>query len=355
MEQRKDYYKILGITEEEKQLQGDEFLKCIKPKYRKISLETHPDRNPGDKVAEAKFKDAAEAYSVLSDPQKRAEYDNPMSQFQFNGAMDMEEIVRHFRSHFNDDLWFGVNKGMKGQDIMGSVSITLEDVLNGVEKKVRYTRKKVCHTCNGTGNDSSTREEVCPHCHGMGYISHGFGNMVMRSTCPYCRGTGKIVINPCKSCGGSGLEDDVVEQSFFVPQGAIDGMTFRMDGLGSEVPGEGNIPGDLLVTVRIAQHPVFTRNNNDLFMNVNISVIDAILGTKVRITTLQGTKLDVNVPRGSEEGRRLVINGYGLPEYGTGRKGNLICLVHIVMPKKLSEKDVKELEKLKKSDNFQVR
>lgn len=360
--ERKDYYKILGLTEEDKKLPKEEFLKKLSKNFKKLAIQYHPDRNPGNKEAEEKFKEVNEANQVLSDYDgKKAEYDNPMSHFQFNGNMDMDEILKHFRSRFGDDFGFGTfgfggsgQAYQKGSDIYGRVNVTLEDVLNGCTKKVRFTRKKVCHTCHGTGKDSGSREEKCVHCNGRGFVAQGYSFMSIRTGCPYCHGSGKVVINPCKTCGGDGLEDEVIEKSFSLPKGVFGGMTMKMQGIGNEIPGNENIPGDLVIEIIEAQHPMFMRSGSDLVMKLNVGVIDAILGKKVRITTLNGKKIDVNIPRGSEEGRQLVINGYGLPQYGTNMMGNLICVVHIVMPKKISDKEVKELEKLSKSESFKV-
>lgn len=358
--ERKDYYKILGLTEEDKKLPKEEFLKKLSKNFKKLAVQYHPDRNPGDKEAEEKFKEINEANQVLSDYDgKKAEYDNPMSHFQFTGNMDMDEILRHFQMNFGDDFGFG-NFGFgggqqvyqKGSSIRGTVSVSLEDVLNGATKKVRFTRKKVCKKCHGTGKDENSREEICPHCQGHGFIAQGYGFMSVRSTCPYCGGVGRIVINPCKTCGGSGLEDEVVEKSFSIPKGIPNGMTLVMSGLGNQIPGDGNVPGDLNITVIEKPHPIFQRSENNLIMVVNVGVIDAILGTKLRITTLNGKRIDLNIPRGSEEGKRLIVNGYGLPSYNNNTTGDLICVVHIVMPKKLTEKEVKALEKLNKSESF---
>lgn len=358
MENRKDYYKILELTEQDKKLPKDEFLKKLSKNYKRLAVKYHPDRNPGDKSAEDKFKEINEANQVLSDYDgKKAEYDNPMSNFHFSGNMDMEEILRHFNMSFGDDFGFnpfgfGGPRQQKGQDIEGHVSFTLEDVLNGVDKKVRYTKKKVCNTCHGSGKDSHSREEMCPHCHGIGFIQSGNGFMSIRQSCPYCHGSGKIVLNPCKTCGGSGLIDAPAEYSFRIPKGAKSGMVFQGIGLGNEIPGQGNIPGDLLVVAVESPHPVFTRQGNDLIIKVNVSVIDAILGTTVKIETIDKKKLKVTIPSGTEEGKLLLVSGYGLPEYGTGERGNLICSVHIVMPKKLSDKEIKALEKLRDSGSF---
>lgn len=195
---------------------------------------------------------------------------------------------------------------------------------------------------------------MCPHCHGLGVTMRGFGNMSIQSTCTYCNGTGIILIDPCNTCGGSGLEDEIVEKTFKIPAGTMGGMTFNIQGAGNEIAGEGNIPGDLQVIVQEIPHETFIRDGIDLYLDVNVGVIDAILGTKARITTLDGKKLDINIPRGSEEGKQLVVNGYGLPEYTTNRMGRLICVIHIVMPKSLNKKEIKALEKLSKSESFKT-
>lgn len=361
MNERKDYYKILGLTEEDKKLPKDEFLKKVSKNYKKLAIQYHPDRNPGNKEAEEKFKEVNEANQVLSDYDgKKVEYDNPMSNFQFTGNMNMDDILRHFQMSFGDDFGFGSfgfggggQMRQKGSNINGSVTVTLEDILNGVEKKIKFTRKKVCHTCNGTGKDKNSREETCPHCHGYGYITQGHsGFMMVRSTCPYCNGTGKIVINPCRTCGGDGLEDETIEKTFTLPKGVPDGMVFRMTGMGNEIPGNGNIPGDVNIVIHELPHPIFQREGDNLIMLLNVGVVDAILGSKVRIETLNKKKIDVTIPMGSEEGKHLTIPGYGLPIYKSNGFGDLICIVHILMPKKLGDKEVKLLEKLKGTDSF---
>lgn len=359
MEQKKDYYKILGLSEEDKKLPKEEFLKKLSKNYKKLAIQYHPDRNPGNKEAEDKFKEVNEANQVLSDYDgKKAEYDNPMSQFRFDGNMNMDDILRHFNMSFGSNFGFNPfdfghqQMRQKGSNIRGTVRVTLEEILHGTDKTVRYTRKKVCHTCHGTGKDKYSKEEMCPHCHGLGVIMRSFGNMSIQSTCTHCNGTGIIVTNPCNTCGGSGLEDEVVEKTFKIPAGTMGGMTFNIQGAGNEIAGEGNIPGDLQVIVQEIPHETFIRDGIDLYLDVNVGVIDAILGTKARITTLDGKKLDINIPSGSEEGKQLVVNGYGLPEYTTDRIGRLICVIHIVMPKSLNKKEIKTLEKLSKSESF---
>lgn len=359
MEDRKDYYKILELTEEDKKLPKEEFLAKVSKNFKKLAIKYHPDRNKGNKEAEEKFKEVNEANQVLSDYDgKKAEYDNPMSQFSFNGGMDMEDIINHFRNMgFGEDFNpFGGHQQMrqKGTNIQGSVEVTLEEVLHGTEKTVRYTRQKVCHTCHGSGKDGKSEEAVCPHCHGTGFISERHGYMVMRSTCPYCHGVGKYIKNPCSTCGGSGLEAEKVTKTIKIPAGVMNGMAFNLEGWGNEVPGNGNIPGDLHIVIREAEDNRFVRDGNRLFMRVNVGVLDAIIGTKKRIRTLSGKKIDLTIPPGSEEVRRLVVNGYGLPDMNTGVMGDLICVVHLVMPVTVDSEERKKIEKLAKSSHFKV-
>lgn len=355
MSERKDYYKILEVTDEERKLTGDAFKNAIKPHYRKISLKYHPDKNPGNKEAEEKFKEATEAWSVLSDPQKRAEYDNPMSNFSFTGNMDMEDIIRHFNMDFDDfgpfESGWG-NRVMKGSDIDGTLNLTLEDIYNGVDKKIRIKRKKVCHTCNGTGKDSNSKEELCRYCNGTGFITQRNGFVLMRSTCPHCGGVGKFVVNPCHTCGGSGLEDEVIEKVISIPKGIQKNTRLKFNSLGNEIPGENSIPGDLNIFINELPHKTFNREGNDLVTIINVSVIDAILGCKMPINTINNKKVEVTIPRGSEEGKHIIINGYGLPIYNSNMFGSLICVIHIVMPKNITNKEVKKLEELRKSESF---
>jgi molecular chaperone DnaJ len=357
---KKDYYKILELTEEDKNLPKEEFLTKLSKNFKRLAIKYHPDRNPDNKEAEEKFKEINEANQVLSDYDgKKREYDNPMGNFHFSGNMDMEEILRHFNMNFGSDFGFanfgfsnGYNMPQKGTNIQGCVNISLEDVLNGVEKTIRYNRNKVCSTCQGTGKDSKSKEEKCPHCQGRGAFYQRFNNMTVQSTCPYCGGSGYVLVNPCHTCGGTGFETEVIKKTFKIPAGASDGMVFEFKGLGNDALGDYAVPGDLHVVIREIPHPVFKREGNNLVTTINVSVIDAIIGKKARLTTLNGKTIEITIPRLSEEGKRLVLDGFGLPDVNTGGIGKLICIIHIVMPKKLAEKDVRALEKLSKSPTF---
>ena len=353
--ERKDYYKILGVTDEEKKLTGDAFVKAIKPKYRKICLANHPDKNPGNKEAEERFKDAAEAYEVLSNKEKRAEYDNPMSNFRFSGSSNMEDILRHFSSSFGfnpfHDFGFGQNTVQKGSSIRGTVTFTLEDVLNGFTKKVKFKKQVRCQNCHGTGKTSQTIEEACPHCHGLGMIRQSNGWMTMEQTCPHCGGTGKVIKNPCPSCGGSGLETQIVEESFTFPKGAISGLTVELKGRGHETATPNGINGDVYITLQEAPHQIFRRDGNDLLLDVNVGVLDAITGCKKKVKTLSGKTIEITIPQGSDEYNEIYVTGEGLPQYNSNIVGDLVCKLHIVMPKSLTDKQKKLINNLKKTFN----
>jgi molecular chaperone DnaJ len=356
MENQKDYYKILELTDGDKKLPKEEFLKVLKKNYRRICLKYHPDKNPGNKDAEEKFKEAAEAYEVLNDYDgKKKEYDNPMSNFSFSG--DMEDIFSKFAQGFGGfgDFFnhFGTNhtsRVVKGSNIRGVVSVTLEEIASGINKTIKYNRNVVCHTCNGSGLDKNSREEVCPYCHGTGYVIERKGPVTIQTTCHHCNGQGKTIKNPCKTCNGTGYERKVEEQTFTVPKGVVDQLQFQINGFGNEVVnGE---PGDLLIVIKELPHDKFTRVKNDLITTINVSVVDAMLGCKYKIKTLLGEVVEATIKQGSEEGDSIVLQNYGLPEFNSNAIGNLICKIHIVMPKKLTDNESKLLEKLRMSENF---
>lgn len=352
---RKDYYKILGITDEEKKLQGDDFVKVIKPKYRVLAMKYHPDKNPGDKEAESKFKDAAEAYEVLSDTKKRSEYDNPMSEFNFSGGSSMDDILRHFRDSFGDFDPFGgfgfthKETVRRGTDIQGTVTFTLEDVLNGVQKTVKYKKLVKCHECHGTGRNKNTHEEPCPYCHGTGRLRQSNGWMTMEQTCPHCKGVGKIIKNPCSVCGGTGMERVTAEETFNLPKGIINGMNFSIEGKGNDAASSDGIPGNLYITLKELPHDTFIRDGYNLLLNINVNVFDALTGCKTTVKGLDGSDIQIEIPQCSEEGTTIRYVGNGLPIYNSSEVGDLFCKVHIVMPKSLTKAQLKSIGKIKKS------
>ena len=352
--ERKDYYKILGISDSEKELKGEEFDKILKKKFRTLSLKYHPDKNPGDKDAEAKFKDIAEAYDVLHN--KRDEYDNPMSGFKFDGFSDINDIFGGFNPFSDLFAGMGMNRSSKprrprGSDLRIQLNITLEDAFNGVKKKVKYKRYVKCDSCGGSGKTARTKEKQCSACHGSGmsYQSNGF--MRMGTTCPHCGGTGKIIENPCGKCNGHGIVLKDTEVEFSIPSGCMNGQSIRLGGMGHlPVHGDGD-PGDLYINMAIMPHNLYERYDNDLIYECKVKVLDAITGCNQEIPTIDGKKLSVIIPHGSSDGDKLKINGYGMPISGSVR-GNLIVIIRLVVPKNISEEEKTLIEELKTKENF---
>ena len=363
MADKRDYYEVLGVS---KNATKDE----LKKAYRQLALKYHPDRNPGDKEAEEKFKEAAEAYEVLSDDQKRARYD----QFGHAGvggaggsggfSMDMEDIFSHFGDIFSG---FGFGGGFgggsyggrgqrvnKGSSIRVKVKLTLKDIANGCEKKIKVKKYCACSACNGTGAEAGSSMNTCSTCHGTGMVTQVrntiLGRMQTQSTCPTCGGTGKIIAKKCKECGGDGVKIGEEVISINIPAGVADGMQMTVPNKGN-APKNGGENGDLLVVFEEEQDPQLTREDNNLIYNLSISVPDAVLGTTAEIPTIEG-KVKVKIDPGTQPGKVLRLKGKGLPTYGSYGRGDLMVLVNVWIPKKLTKDEQKAFEGFQKSDTF---
>lgn len=354
MEEKKDYYKILDI---DKNLPEDEFKKVLRKNYKRLCLKYHPDKNPGDKEAEDSFKDINEAYQVLSDPQKRSEYDNPMSGFHFSGNPNMDDVFQQFSSSFGFNPFggfgFGPNPNVKtkGRPISGTITFTLEDAFYGKVKTFKFKKSVVCHNCHGTGKDKHTTEETCQYCHGYGRIRQSSGYVTVEQTCPHCGGSGKIITNPCSTCDGTGLEYIQVEQNFEISKGASDGMTFTLSEIGNEILWEGNLKGDVVITLKQVPHDKFGRNGDNLSMTLNIPLLDAILGTTITIETISKKNVEVTIPQCSKEGDIITLKGEGLPNFVSNVLGDLLCTIHLIMPDSLSEEELELYKTIKKLNN----
>lgn len=357
---KRDFYEVLGVS---KSASKEE----LKKAYRKQALKFHPDRNPGDKEAEAKFKEAAEAYEVLSNDEKRSRYDQ-FGHAGLGGAagggaggfgMDIEDIF----SSFGDIFGFGGFGGSgrrggqriaKGSNLRVRVKLTLEEVANGVEKKIKVKRYINCSTCNGSGAADSNSVKTCSTCNGQGQVTRVtntiLGQMQTATTCPSCGGKGKTITKKCNTCYGDGVvkQDDVVEIN--IPAGVAEGMQLSVSGKGN-APAGGGINGDLLVVIEEEKHPELIRNDNDLLYNLFISVPDAILGTPVEIPTLNG-KVKVKIEPGTQAGKILRLRGKGVPDVQGYGRGDLLVKVNVFIPKNISKEEKKVLEKLRNSDNF---
>lgn len=369
MAQKRDYYEVLGVS---KTASEDE----IKKAYRKIAIKYHPDRNPGDKEAEEKFKEAAEAYNVLHDPQKRQQYDQfgfdgPMGGGGFGGfggaSMNMDDIFSMFGDVFGGHGFggFGGFSGRgggahaqhRGNDLRLKVRLSLQEINEGVTKKFKVRKDVPCQHCHGTGAEDGSGTENCPQCHGSGYVIRTtqslFGMMQTQSVCPNCQGEGQVIKNKCHECGGTGVVkgEEVVEIK--IPAGVAEGMVVNVPGKGNAGQRNG-IAGDIQVFIEEEDNDTFVRDGNDLIFNLLLDFPTAALGGEVDIPTIEGKTLKVKIENGTQPGKTMRLRGKGLPAvqgYGNGR-GDLVVNISVYVPKTLSHSEKKAMEEFQKSDNF---
>lgn len=353
----RDYYEVLSV---EKTADGDE----VKRAYRRMAMKYHPDRNPGDTEAEAKFKEAAEAYEVLSDDQKRRVYDQYGHQglrgAQGGGAahdfsrMNVDDIFSMFNDIFGGQggggqRTRGGRRVARGYDLETEVELSLEDVLNGAERDVRFTRLDVCGECEGTGAEPGSTPETCPTCRGQGQVVQtGLGGMFrMQTVCPSCQGRGSVITSKCGSCRGKGREPKQRTLTVKIPRGINAGQAVRVQGEGEPPPqelspsGEG-IRGDLHVVARITDHELFQRNGDDLVLEMPISFTQASLGAHVEVPTLE-EPASIVIPKGTQHAKVFTVSGAGLPNLRSGKRGNIVLVAKVQIPKKLSDKQEKLL------------
>lgn len=368
MAEKRDYYEVLGVA---KTATADE----IKKAYRKMAIKYHPDKNPGDKEAEEKFKEAAEAYEVLSDQQKRQRYDQ-FGHAGMGGAggfsgqgMDMNDIFSHFGDLFESwgmgghfgDMFGGGGGGRRvrrGSDLRVKVRLTLEEIANGVEKKIKVKKLVPCSHCNATGSADGREGDTCPNCHGSGRVMRAtrsmFGMMQVQEACPNCGGEGKIIRNKCPHCGGEGVVRDEEIITIKIPAGVSGGMQIPVQGKGNAAP-RGGVPGDLLVLIEEEENENLIRQGNDLVYNLLLDLPTAILGGQVQIPTLTG-EAKITIAAGTQPGKVLRMRGKGLPiidqyarQYGTG---DLLINVGVYIPENLDKSERKLIEQLKDSKNI---
>ena len=369
MAQKRDYYEVLGVG---KTASEDE----IKKAYRKIAIKYHPDRNPGDKEAEEKFKEAAEAYNVLHDPQKRQQYDQfgfdgPMGSGGFGGfggaSMNMDDIFSMFGDIFGGRGFsgfggFGGRGGSRtqqhrGNDLRLKVRLSLKEINEGVTKKFKVRKDITCKHCHGSGAEAGSGTETCPTCHGQGYVVRTqqslFGMMQTQTVCPTCHGEGQVIKNKCHECGGTGVTkgEEVVEIK--IPAGVAEGMVVNVPGKGNAGQHNG-IAGDIQSIIEEEENDTFVRDGNDLIYNLLLDFPIAALGGEVDIPTIDGKTLKVKIDGGTQPGKTMRLREKGLPAvqgYGSGR-GDLVVNISVYVPKTLSREERKALEEFRESDNF---
>ncbi len=360
---KRDYYEVLGVS---KNATPEE----IKKAYRQQALKWHPDKNPGNKDAEEKFKEAAEAYEVLSDADKKARYDqfghaglgNSGAGGFGSGGMNVEDIFAHFGDIFSDFGFGGFGSSSRGRqpqvnrgtNLRVKVKLTIEEVVKGAEKKIKVNKYVPCESCHGTGAAHGSSFSTCSTCNGRGQVSrvtHTFlGQMQTTSTCPACGGEGKIITNKCTSCYGEGIVKGEEVIKINIPAGVQQGMQLSMSGKGNAAR-RGGINGDLLIMIEESEHPELIRDGNDLIYNLFISVPEASLGAAVEIPTIDG-KVKVKIDPGTQSGKILRLRGKGVPDLNGYGKGDLLVRINVWIPRSLSKEEKKILEDLSRSDNF---
>lgn len=366
MTTKRDYYEILGVprnaTKED-----------IKKAYRRMALKYHPDKNPGNKEAEEKFKEAAEAYEVLSDDSKRARYDQFGHAGMGNGAggggfshdWTIEDIFAQFGDifggHFGSFGGFGGFSGgrssrhtNRGTDLRVKVKLSLSDIANGVEKKIKVNKYVSCNSCGGTGAAGGSSYSTCSTCRGSGYVTRVtntlLGQMQTTAPCPTCNGEGKVITNKCVACNGEGVVRDDEVITVKIPAGVAEGMQLNVQGKGNAAR-RGGVPGDLIVMIEEEKHPNLVRDGNDLIYNLNISIPDAILGAPAEIPTVDG-KVKIKIEPGTQPGKILRLRGKGLPEVNGYQRGDLLVAVNVYIPKNLTREERAIFEKFAKSPTF---
>ncbi len=362
MTTKRDYYEILGVS---KDAAKDE----IKKAYRKQALKWHPDKNPGDKSAEERFKEAAEAYEVLSNDEKKARYDRyghaglSNSGGGFSGqGMTVEDIFSSFGDIFGDAFGgfggFGsARQGRrvnKGSNLRVKVKLNLSEISTGAEKKIKVNKYAVCDTCNGSGAADSKSFSNCSTCHGSGHITRVtntlLGQMQTSSVCPTCGGEGKIITKKCLTCYGEGIVEKEEIIKINIPAGVGKGMQMTVGGKGNAAR-RGGVNGDLLVVIDEEEHDELIREGNDLIYNLFISIPDAITGTQVEVPAVDGN-VKIKIEPGTQPGRILRLRGKGLPEVNGYGRGDLLVNVNVWIPRNLSKEELKIIEKFKESQAF---
>lgn len=338
MSGKRDYYEVLGIDRNA----GESDIKAA---YRKLAMKYHPDKNPGNKEAEESFKEAAEAYEVLRDSQKRAIYDKYGHQglegSGFSGFSGFDDIFSSFGDIFEDFFGFGGgrrsrSRANRGADLRYDLNLEFMDAAFGTETEIKVEKTESCPECDGDGCEPGKHPETCGHCHGSGQISRTQGFFTVRTTCPYCRGNGQTITHPCPNCRGGGRIRVNKKVTVKIPAGVDSGSRLRLTGEG-EAGVHGGPPGDLYVFIFVNSHSFFERDNTDVICRIPISFVQASLGDKIEVPTLQGEK-KLEIPKGTQPGSIFRFKGEGIPSLKYGTRGDQIIQVDVKTPTNLNKK-----------------
>lgn len=358
---KRDYYDVLGVSTN---ATADE----IKKAYRKMAIKFHPDKNPDDDTAEEKFKEAAEAYEILSNVDKKSRYDQFGHEGMRGGGaggshMSMDDIFSHFGDIFGGAFGGGGFGGgqssqrrrvNRGSNLRVKVKLTLNDVAHGVEKKIKLNKYKVCEPCNGSGAEKGSTPSTCPTCHGQGQVTRitntFLGQMQTASTCPQCGGSGEQITNKCHECHGNGIVKGEEVVTISIPAGVADGMQLSISGKGN-AGARGGVPGDLIVLVEEKEDPDLIRDGNNLLYDLYVNFADAALGSTSEIPTIDG-KARIKIAPGTQGGKVLRLKAKGIPDVNGYGRGDLLVNVNIWTPRDLSKDEKEMMEKLRESKNF---
>ena len=357
---KRDYYDVLGVN---KSASPEE----LKSAYRKLAVKYHPDKNPGDKSAEDKFKEASEAYGVLSDKSKKENYDNfGHAAFEnggggqggfggfggFSGA-DFSDIFEDFFGDFGGGgrrSSRGRSSNNRGSDLRYDLSITLEEAYLGKKQNIQFSTSEKCNTCKGNGSKPGTNPDRCTYCGGNGRVRSNQGFFTVQQTCPQCAGSGEEITNPCTDCSGQGNKQTSKKISVTIPKGVDDGTRIRLAGKG-EAGTRGGASGDLYLFINVKSHELFKRSDVNLFFEFPISIADAALGTTIQIPTIDGKKAKIKIPDGTQDGKQFRLKGKGMPFMRRGDYGDLYVQVKTEVPVFLNKEQKELLERFRKIEN----
>ena len=352
---KRDYYDVLGVS---KGATPDQ----IKSAYRKLAVKHHPDKNKGDKASEDKFKEASEAYHVLSNAERKQNYDNfGHAAFENGGGGRGGFSNFDFSSHFSDifEDFFGESFGggrrsrrsnNRGSDLRYDLSITLEEAYSGKKQDIKFSSSEKCETCKGSGSKPGHNVGSCSMCSGHGQVRSSQGFFTVQQTCPQCSGSGEEITNPCSSCGGQGKKQSSKRLSVTIPKGVDDGTRIRLSGKG-EAGTRGGGNGDLYLFVNVYSHELFKRSDENLFFECPISIADAALGTSIEIPTIDGGKAKIKIPAGTQSGKQFRLRGKGMPFMRGSGAGDLYIQVNTEVPISLNKEQKELLEKFREIEN----